>query len=127
MYSTINNISSNIFICSCGSKTTDMTKHLKSRKHLILKRIKDKENIIFGTITETKTETEILIKEPLYKDASTQTERKNKIKNTNGMKRGRKPKNKLSLPEPDENNKTENIEIKIKYTPEFIINFDSEN
>jgi len=39
------------------------------------------------------------------------------------MKRGRKPKNKLSLPEPDENNKTENIEI--KYTPEFIISFDS--
>ena len=99
--------------------------------------MKDKENIIFGTITETKTETEILIKEPLYKDISTQTERKNKIKNTNGMKRGIKPKNKLSLPEPvasplarlqpDENNKTENIEIKIKYTPEFIINFDSEN
>jgi hypothetical protein len=122
MYSTINNISSNIIICSCGSKTTDMINHLKSRKHLILQRIKDKENIIFGTITET--EQEILIKKQLYKDASTQTNGK-----TNLKKRGRKTKTKLLEPEPepelDETIKTENIEI--NYTPEFIINFDSEN
>jgi hypothetical protein len=122
MYSTINNISSNIIICSCGSKTTDITNHLKSRKHLILQRIKDKENIIFGTITETEHET--LIKEPLYKDASTQTNGK-----TNLKKRGRKTKNKLlelePEPEPDEKKKKKKIEI--NYTPEFIINFDSEN
>ena len=43
MYSTMNNKIRELCICSCGCKVLNLETHIKSQRHMILQRIKDKK------------------------------------------------------------------------------------
>lgn len=121
MFSTIDDDEPKIIVCSCGSTTKDINKHLSSIKHKHMQKLKDRQNIEF--IIQTDGDIIKQATEPPFKDASTQTDKKNNKIKVPGIKRGRKKKY-LNI-EQEQEQEEEIIKTIISYKPEFLL-FDDE-